>query len=113
MVAESGSSFSRHALPPPTQQGFAEPLLQISFHQLGKDLLSRSYYNSADSAESNSLTICTQQGDSVLGCLSLLHRLSKDLLSLPWNLCTDWGLRRKAESGSSSTPHRDSAEEGD
>ena len=41
---------------------------------------------------SHSTTICTQQGDSVLGWLSLLHKLSKDLLSLPWNLCTTWWL---------------------
>ena len=59
---------------------------RISFLQLSKGLLSRSYYDSADSAESNSLMICTQQGDSVLGWLSLLHKLSKDLLSLLWIL---------------------------
>ena len=52
-------------LPPPTQQGFAEPLLPW----LSKDLLS-----------------LTQQGYSVLGWLSLRHKLSKDLLSLPWIL---------------------------
>ena len=66
-------------LPPPTQQGFAEPLLlsspstssaricwaaatAVSFHKLSKDLLSRC---SNDSARMLSLTpppICTQQG---------------------------------------------------
>ena len=34
----------RHRLLPSTQQGFAEPLLQVSFNQLSKGLLSRSYY---------------------------------------------------------------------
>ena len=58
----------RHRLPPPTKQGFAEPLLQeISLYQLSKDLLRVSYNDSADVAESGSLTIFTQQGDSVQG----------------------------------------------
>ena len=35
-----------------------------SFHQLSKGLLSQSYYDSVESAESDSLTIFTQQGDS-------------------------------------------------
>ena len=78
---------SRHRLLPPTQQGFAEPLLQASFHQLSKGLMSRSYYCIVWLSAVHWVklyTICTTQGDSVLGWQSFLHKLSKDLLSLPW-----------------------------
>ena len=94
----------------PAQQGFAEPLLQNSFHQLSKGLLSRSYYDSAEGSESNSLTICTQQGELSTG-VTVLHKLCKDLLSPPWNLCTTTRLSRRTESDSHSTWHRDSVEE--
>ena len=75
-----------HRLPPPTQQGFAEPLLQNlppptqqGFAELQLLWLSGQRWVKL-------YTVCTQQGDSVLEWLSLLHKLSKDLLSLPWTL---------------------------
>ena len=55
-------------LPPPTQQWFAELLLPW----LSKDLLSLTFS-----------PISTQQGNSVKGWPSLLHKLSKDFPSLP------------------------------
>ena len=47
--------------------------MMISLHQISKDLLSLTLS-----------PICTQQGNSIKGWLSLLHTHSKDLLSLPW-----------------------------
>ena len=66
-MAESDSSSSLTDSPPQLSKDLQSHCPRISFHQLSKDLLSRSYYHSADSAESNSRTICAQQGDSVLG----------------------------------------------
>ena len=66
-IAESDSSSSGSDSFHQLSKGLLSRRSRISFHQLSKGLLSHSYYDSVDIAESNSLTICTQQGDSVLG----------------------------------------------
>ena len=94
-------SLSWHQLLPPTQQGFAEPQPQVTFHQLSKGLLSRSYYSmtSADSAESKQIQYVQHRG--------LSNRVTEPppqaqqgFAEPTLDLCTTLELSRRTESRS-------------